>query len=235
MNGGQVGEGSAMSLRTVPAATRSRIRVSWAASLRTAVRTTWTPRPGSVAGGVVAVTKVPPPRSRLLTPRPTRSGRRLLSPRRPDRPRRPAGTAHLEPAATRAPSTSAPPHRPARHPAGRAGKSAPKTDSQAAFVPATPYDESKEKGRFSRFSRFGPGPRTLPAGFQYDKHFRPLPVGLILRPGENSASSSRATTPSAGPCRWPATSPRTTPDNHGRHLLHTGGRYDSYLQPPGLL
>lgn len=50
-------------------------------------------------------------------------------------------------------------------------------DDMGIFVPATPYDESKEKGRFSRFE---PGTRTLPAGFQVGKAFGPLPVDIVF-------------------------------------------------------
>ncbi|WP_329612332.1 CocE/NonD family hydrolase [Streptomyces brevispora] len=49
--------------------------------------------------------------------------------------------------------------------------------SSPILVPATPYDEAKEKGHFSRFD---PGTRTLKAGFRLDKHFRPLPVDIVF-------------------------------------------------------
>ena len=45
------------------------------------------------------------------------------------------------------------------------------------FVPAVPYDEDSEQGLFSRFD---PGTRTLPAGFQVDPRWLPLPVDIVL-------------------------------------------------------
>lgn len=48
---------------------------------------------------------------------------------------------------------------------------------QEAFVPAIPYEEEKEDGVFSRFE---PGTRTLPAGFQVQPRFMPLPVDIVL-------------------------------------------------------
>ena len=48
---------------------------------------------------------------------------------------------------------------------------------QALFVPAYPYDEDSEVGMFSRFE---PGTRTLPAGFQVEPRFMPLPVDVVL-------------------------------------------------------
>ncbi|WP_374943782.1 CocE/NonD family hydrolase [Sphingomonas sp.] len=45
------------------------------------------------------------------------------------------------------------------------------------IVPADPYDESKEQGLFSRFE---PGTRTLPAGFQVQPCFAPLPVDIVF-------------------------------------------------------
>ncbi len=45
------------------------------------------------------------------------------------------------------------------------------------FVPAVPYDEDSEQGLFSRFD---PGTRTLPAGFQVDARWQPLPVDIVL-------------------------------------------------------
>lgn len=51
------------------------------------------------------------------------------------------------------------------------------TDQLDPFVPANPYDESKEKGRFSTFE---PGTRTLPKGWQYGKEFEPLPVDILF-------------------------------------------------------
>lgn len=51
------------------------------------------------------------------------------------------------------------------------------SDELEVFVPALPYDEDKEDGRFSRFE---PGTRTLPAGFQVKSCFAPLPVEIVL-------------------------------------------------------
>ncbi len=48
---------------------------------------------------------------------------------------------------------------------------------QAVFVPASPYDEDGEQGLFSRFEQ---GTRTLPAGFQVQPRFKPLPVEIVL-------------------------------------------------------
>ncbi len=48
---------------------------------------------------------------------------------------------------------------------------------QAIFVPAYSYDEAAETGVFSRFE---PGVRTLPTGFQIDPRFLPLPVDIVL-------------------------------------------------------
>ncbi len=48
---------------------------------------------------------------------------------------------------------------------------------QAVFVPASPYDEDNEQGWFSRFEQ---GTRTLPAGFQVQPRFKPLPVEIVL-------------------------------------------------------
>ncbi len=50
-------------------------------------------------------------------------------------------------------------------------------DDLAVFVPAYPYDEAAETGMFSRFE---PGVRTLPAGFQLEPRFLPLPVEIVL-------------------------------------------------------
>lgn len=50
-------------------------------------------------------------------------------------------------------------------------------EDQAVFVPAYPYDEDSEPGLFSRFE---PGTRTLPAGFQLEPRFLPLPVEIVL-------------------------------------------------------
>ena len=50
-------------------------------------------------------------------------------------------------------------------------------DDLAVFVPAYPYDEASETGVFSRFE---PGVRTLPAGFQLEPRFLPLPVEIVL-------------------------------------------------------
>ncbi len=49
--------------------------------------------------------------------------------------------------------------------------------NEAVFVPANPYNENDEKGLLSRFE---PGTRTLPAGFQVDPRFMPLPVDIVL-------------------------------------------------------
>jgi hypothetical protein len=51
------------------------------------------------------------------------------------------------------------------------------THDKAIFVPATPYDESKEKGRFSRF---GPGTHKLPAGWRLGEPYAPLPVDIVF-------------------------------------------------------
>lgn len=50
-------------------------------------------------------------------------------------------------------------------------------DNQEVFVPAYPYEEDKEDGLFSRFE---PGTRTLPAGFQAQPCFMPLPTDIVL-------------------------------------------------------
>ena len=50
-------------------------------------------------------------------------------------------------------------------------------DNQEVFVPAFPYEEDKEDGLFSRFE---PGTRTLPAGFQVQPCFMPLPTEIVL-------------------------------------------------------
>ena len=50
-------------------------------------------------------------------------------------------------------------------------------DDRPIFVPAYSYDEESEKGFFSRFE---PGTRTLPAGFQVRPIFSPLPVDIVL-------------------------------------------------------
>ena len=50
-------------------------------------------------------------------------------------------------------------------------------DDQSVFVPAYPYDEDIETGTFSRFE---PGIRMLPAGFQVEPRFLPLPVDILL-------------------------------------------------------
>jgi predicted acyl esterase len=52
-----------------------------------------------------------------------------------------------------------------------------KPSGEAVFVPATPYDESKEKGRFSRFA---PGTRTLPAGFCLGEPYAPLATDNVF-------------------------------------------------------
>ena len=45
------------------------------------------------------------------------------------------------------------------------------------FVPAYPFDQDTEEGYFSRFE---PSTRTLPAGFQIDPRFLPLPLDIVL-------------------------------------------------------
>ena len=45
------------------------------------------------------------------------------------------------------------------------------------FSPAYSYDEDTEEGAFSRFE---PGTRTLPAGFQLEPRFMPLPLDILL-------------------------------------------------------
>ena len=51
------------------------------------------------------------------------------------------------------------------------------TDDQPVFVPAVPYDEATEQGFLSRFD---PGTRTLPVGFQVDPRFKPLDIEIVL-------------------------------------------------------
>ena len=51
------------------------------------------------------------------------------------------------------------------------------SDDLQIFVPAYPYDEAQENGLFSRFE---PGTRTLPAGFQVQPRFLPLPVEVVF-------------------------------------------------------
>ena len=50
-------------------------------------------------------------------------------------------------------------------------------NDQAVYLPAYPYDEASEAGLLSRFE---PGTRTLPAGFQVQPRFLPLPVDIVL-------------------------------------------------------
>ena len=50
-------------------------------------------------------------------------------------------------------------------------------DDEPVFVPAYPYDEASEQGVFSRFE---PGTRILPAGFQVEPRFLKLPVDIVL-------------------------------------------------------
>ena len=50
-------------------------------------------------------------------------------------------------------------------------------DDEPVFVDAYPYDEASEQGLFSRFE---PGTRTLPAGFQVKPCFLPLPVDVVM-------------------------------------------------------
>lgn len=52
------------------------------------------------------------------------------------------------------------------------------TDDLAVFVPANPFDDNATD--FGLFHRFEPGTRTLPAGFQVDPRFLPLPVDIVL-------------------------------------------------------
>jgi predicted acyl esterase len=49
-------------------------------------------------------------------------------------------------------------------------------EEQAVFVPAFPDAEDRQ----GLFSRFEPGTRTLPAGFQVKPYFRPLPVEIVF-------------------------------------------------------
>ena len=51
------------------------------------------------------------------------------------------------------------------------------SDATTVFVSAKPYDEAKEKARFSRFE---PSTRVLPAGFQYSKRYAPLRESLVF-------------------------------------------------------
>ncbi|MGC9669794.1 CocE/NonD family hydrolase [Planosporangium sp. 12N6] len=51
------------------------------------------------------------------------------------------------------------------------------SDEKAIFVKNNPYDESKEKGRFSRFD---PGTRTLPKGWRYGKPYAPLTTDIVF-------------------------------------------------------
>ena len=51
------------------------------------------------------------------------------------------------------------------------------SEDQGMFVPAYPYDEDGEKGLFSRFE---PGTRALPAGFQVDSRWMPTPVEILF-------------------------------------------------------
>lgn len=51
------------------------------------------------------------------------------------------------------------------------------SDGSAIFIPAKPYDESKEKGRFSAFD---PGIRVLEKGWRYRKPYAPLPVDVVF-------------------------------------------------------
>ena len=50
-------------------------------------------------------------------------------------------------------------------------------DTHPVLVPAYPLDENSDRGLFSRFE---PGTRTLPAGFQVDPRFMPLPIDIVL-------------------------------------------------------
>ena len=50
-------------------------------------------------------------------------------------------------------------------------------DDEPIYVPAYPFDEASEQGAFSRFE---PGTRILPAGFQVEPRFLKLPVDIVL-------------------------------------------------------
>jgi hypothetical protein len=56
-----------------------------------------------------------------------------------------------------------------------------------------------------------------------------FPVGLALHPGEQLRLVISGENP------WGGVMPGTasvTPDNHGKHIIHTGGTHASYLQLP---
>ncbi|WP_375381843.1 CocE/NonD family hydrolase [uncultured Sphingomonas sp.] len=50
-------------------------------------------------------------------------------------------------------------------------------DIEPVLAPAYPLDQDSDQGHFSAFD---PGTRTLPAGFQVEEKFMPLPVEIIL-------------------------------------------------------
>ena len=50
-------------------------------------------------------------------------------------------------------------------------------EDRAVLVPAYPFDEATEQGRFSPFE---PGERVLPAGFQLQPGLMPLPVDIVM-------------------------------------------------------
>jgi uncharacterized protein len=50
-------------------------------------------------------------------------------------------------------------------------------DELEVFLPAVPYDETKQDALFARFE---PSTRTLPAGFQVMPRFKPLPVDIVF-------------------------------------------------------
>lgn len=48
---------------------------------------------------------------------------------------------------------------------------------QKAFVPSNIYEEGPDYGLFSKF---GPGTRTLPAGYQIDPRYRALTSDIVF-------------------------------------------------------
>ena len=56
-----------------------------------------------------------------------------------------------------------------------------------------------------------------------------FPVGLLLHPGEQLRLTISGQHPWGGAMPGMA---NVTPDNRGHHIVHTGGRYGSYLQLP---
>jgi len=63
-------------------------------------------------------------------------------------------------------------------PAASTGERKYMRDDGAVFVPAYPYVEASEEGVFSRFN---PGTRILPAGYQSRPGFRPLPIDIEFK------------------------------------------------------